>query len=44
MGKRKVIAARGNTSRGYVPQREHYAVPKVKGPAPFGWLSQETRK
>lgn len=44
MSKRKVVAARGNTSRGYVPQREHYVVPKVKGPAPFGYLSREMRK
>lgn len=44
MSKRKTIAAKGATTRGYVPQREHYVVPKVKGPAPFGYLSKEMGK
>lgn len=31
-------------TRGAVPERTHYPIPPVKGPAPFGWLTQSATR
>lgn len=33
-----------NGRRMAVPERNHHAVPPVKGPAPFGWMSKQLEK